>query len=238
MQLTALQSKVRLLLIRVAQGEPLGERVGLISYKELWSRLSNSPWGRGNSQKIVAFITAISGFELEQGRPPLNELVVPKNKPKPSQSWMGIRRHLKKTFAVDAPYNSHREAQEACWRYWVTHRVDQKVKIKPISNEVTPEEAEEGFSRDRTVTFRSRNARLVKLCKKRDKNRCRVCGFRLKVSGRFVIDCHHINQLAHHTEAKVTALSDLVCLCPTCHRVAHTSRYPLSVDEIRVARKM
>jgi predicted HNH restriction endonuclease len=37
-------------------------------------------------------------------------------------------------------------------------------------------------------------------------------------------------------EATVTSVDDLVCLCPTCHRIAHTRRdRPLSLDEVKLA---
>jgi 5-methylcytosine-specific restriction protein A len=42
--------------------------------------------------------------------------------------------------------------------------------------------------------------------------------------------------LGHISGARITKVSDLICLCPTCHRIAHTKAYPLSVKKIRQCR--
>lgn len=66
-----------------------------------------------------------------------------------------------------------------------------------------------------------------------DNYRYQVCKFRLEVDGTFIIDCHHKKPIGLLDAVTVTKLDDLVCLCPTCHRIAHTQRYPLDLDEIR-----
>jgi hypothetical protein len=93
----------------------------------------------------------------------------------------------------------------------------------------------EGYEIDRLLTAHARNAGLVKECKKRDSHTCQVCRFKLTVHGRNVIECHHLNPVALSGEREVT-INELVCLCPTCHRIAHTRITPLSVEEIRRAR--
>jgi predicted HNH restriction endonuclease len=95
-------------------------------------------------------------------------------------------------------------------------------------------EAEEGYLRDKTGVFLTRNRRIVAERKEKDSYKCQACGFRFESQGKYVIDCHHIDPLAGPT---VTNLNDLVCLCPTCHRIAHTRKFPLRVEEIRATRK-
>lgn len=97
-------------------------------------------------------------------------------------------------------------------------------------------EAEEGFEGDRTTDFRSRNQSIIASCKARDDYRCRACGFRLELQGRHIIDCHHKYPFAGVPGVRVTKLDALVCLCPTCHRIAHTRKSPLTVEEVRAAR--
>ena len=90
----------------------------------------------------------------------------------------------------------------------------------------------EGYERDRSIVSYSRNARIVAACKRRDKHTCQACGFRLKISSIFVIECHHTRPLAENGPREVS-LDELVCLCPTCHRIAHTRKIPFSIQEIQ-----
>jgi 5-methylcytosine-specific restriction endonuclease McrA len=103
--------------------------------------------------------------------------------------------------------------------------------------EIDDAKALEGYEIDRKATFLKRNQEIVKLCKKRDKHTCQACGFRLENNGKFIIECHHTKQLATHGEREVS-LKELVCLCPTCHRIAHTRKEPFDVDEIKAILKM
>ena len=98
-------------------------------------------------------------------------------------------------------------------------------------------EAEEGFQSDRTIAFRQRNKEIVASCKARDDHQCQACEFRLELQGRYIIDCHHKYPFAGVSGVTVTSLDDLICLCPTCHRIAHTRKSPLTVEEIRAARR-
>lgn len=227
MELSLLEQKVRALLIQVAKGDLIVQKPGVISYKELWERVTDEKRGRSRSKKVVDWIVRISAFELAMGRPPLNEIVVPKAKHEPREPLNDINRHLQRKFRVKIPYGSHHEAQKACWKYWSTQ--DNK-----LVGDAGEHAAEEGYKQDRTFAFRNRNASIIARRKRLDNHTCQVCGFRLEIDGRYVIDCHHTNPLGLVDAVTVTHIGDLVCLCPTCHRIAHTRRYPLSVEEIRV----
>ena len=229
MKLTQPEQKIRSLLIRTAQGRVRTHKPGVISYKELWERVSKEKWGRGRRSQIVSWITRISAFDLAHARPPLNEIVVTKGGEVPGEEWHGIKSYLKDTFAVRAPYRSHEEAQEACWHYWG------KRDKNRVRSDRAEEEVEEGYKQDRTTRFRRRNRAIIAKRKERDNYTCQACNFRLKINGKFVIDCHHTNPLGLVDAVTVTRLEHLICLCPTCHRIAHTRRYPLSVEEIRAA---
>ncbi|PPK71663.1 HNH endonuclease [Methylobacter tundripaludum] len=93
------------------------------------------------------------------------------------------------------------------------------------------EDAIEGYARERKYLAHHRNGAIVLQCKERDNYTCRACGFSLRVNGRSIVECHHLVPLANSRE-RVTSVNDLVCLCPTCHRVAHTSNPPLPLEEI------
>lgn len=93
------------------------------------------------------------------------------------------------------------------------------------------EDAIEGYATERKYLAHHRNAAVVLKCKERDNYTCRSCGFSLRVNGRNIVECHHLVPMADSGE-RVTSVDDLICLCPTCHRIAHTSNPPLSVEEI------
>lgn len=241
MPLPSIEKKVRTLLIRVAKGKYVASRTrgrGRISYKEVWKAIyPKRKWGQAHTLEVVEWITSVSAYELQNGRPPLNEIVTPINKLVPQDPWgnsiRGIKAHLKKLSGVSSPHSSHEEAQEACWRYWVNHSDNGSLNLDiPI----TESEADEGYRQDREARFIKRNKRIIAAAKKRDKYKCRACGFFIEVDGKPLIDCHHTIPLSHSPSGRVTKLSDLVCLCPTCHRIAHTKAYPRSVDEIRKCR--
>jgi hypothetical protein len=85
-------------------------------------------------------------------------------------------------------------------------------------------QAEEGSLVDRTVAFRERNRDIIAERRTRDDHTCQACSFRLELHGRYIIDCHHKYPLAGEACLRITRLDDLMCLCPTCHRIAHTRR--------------
>lgn len=213
---------VRNILIEVAKGNMETHRNGLISYKELWLEISTENWSRSRTPEIVSIITRISGFELSEGRPPLNELVVRKLDAIPGENWDNIKTYLSDNFDVEAPYNSHREAQEACWKYWIRNR-----------QQITDEQVEEGYIQDKKASFRTRNARIIRRRKAMDNYTCQACAYTRQIGDKHIIDCHHKDPIGISREPRITHIDDLVCLCPNCHRIAHTEKYPLTVEEIR-----
>ncbi|WHS98297.1 MAG: hypothetical protein LZT29_01208 [Pantoea stewartii] len=86
-----------------------------------------------------------------------------------------------------------------------------------------------------------RNKKIVEskkeeFIKKYGKLYCEVCGFSFEdVYGHSLkkssIECHHINPLAENG-LKETRLSDLVLLCPNCHRVLHQHNPCLDVETL------
>lgn len=93
----------------------------------------------------------------------------------------------------------------------------------------------EGIIREKLYLERSRDPRLVEERKLRDDYTCQVCSFRFMAApAKYVIDVHHLNPMAGLTGVTLTSLDDLVCLCPNCHRIAHTGHnVPLTLDGIR-----
>ena len=91
----------------------------------------------------------------------------------------------------------------------------------------------EGYLSELKYLRHARNRAIVEARKVSDDYTCQACSFRLNVNNRFVVDCHHLIPF-QIGEERITSIDELVCLCPTCHRIAHTRRPPLSVDEVRV----
>ncbi|PCJ12051.1 MAG: hypothetical protein COB04_18275 [Gammaproteobacteria bacterium] len=101
------------------------------------------------------------------------------------------------------------------------------------SNWDTSPESKEGQERIREVKYVNRNQALVKKRKTKDKNNCQACNYQLEIKGMHIIDVHHINPLARKSGERITNLDDLICLCPNCHRIAHTSNPPLTVSQVK-----
>jgi predicted HNH restriction endonuclease len=101
------------------------------------------------------------------------------------------------------------------------------------------EEGLEGIIREQHYLVRSRDPRLVEERKVHDRYTCQVCRFRLEVeSGKFIIDVHHLKPLGQMVGVNITSIEELVCLCPTCHRIAHSRPSgPFSPQEVKVLRK-
>jgi hypothetical protein len=95
--------------------------------------------------------------------------------------------------------------------------------------------AEEGCAQDQSRRFRTRNSVIIEERKRQDEYTCQSCYFQMIVGGAYVIDCHHKNPL--HQGHMLSNIEDLVSLCPTCHRIAHSQTPPLSLEEIRAARE-
>lgn len=235
MPLTAEEKRVRKLLVSVAKGKTVLRRPWRISYKEVWEHIRpNDAWFQARTSTVVDWIVQVSIQEIQNNRPPLNIIVTRTNKLIPTELWGTSRRGMKKWLedksGLPVPYKSHEEAQEACWSYWSNHS-DKGSLVGEIINSDT--EAEEGLREDKQATFIKRNRKIIAEAKKRDKFTCQACKFFLEVEKRPIIDCHHKVPLSHSTKPKITKVSELICLCPTCHRIAHTKPYPLSVAQIR-----
>ena len=225
----------------VARGANVCSRVGRASYKELWTKFRpRQAWGRAHTRTIVDWITRIAAHELQEGRPPLNEIVTPANKFYPTEAWdirgSGIKPYLKYLSGLSIPYLSHQEAQEACWRYWSNHAPKVRKAKQAAQTDADDFGWEKRYVEDRESVFTKRNAAAIRAAKKRDKYTCQACGFKLTANGKNIIDCHHTIPMSHFNGRRRAKLSDLVCLCPTCHRIAHSKPYPLNVPAIQKAR--
>jgi hypothetical protein len=198
LELTETERVARDLLIRIAQGTIRNTRLPhLIGYKEFWTRLYDTPFGQGCAPKIVHMIDRISAYELSHGRPPLNELVVTIAIREPKQNWKNIQNFFSKEFGVQAPYETHSEAQSACWAFWAERLAQETEGAQPPRGGI---EAEEGEPEDRTVKFRKRNAQIVKKRKEIDNYTCQACSFRLRIGANYVIDCHHLYPVSDSIE--------------------------------------
>lgn len=93
----------------------------------------------------------------------------------------------------------------------------------------------EGIVKEATYLRRLRDQKLVQSRKVIDDFSCQTCGYRKEVSnGQFIIDVHHLNPIGNSNNFRITSLEELVCLCPNCHRIAHSKReFPIGLEEIR-----
>lgn len=95
----------------------------------------------------------------------------------------------------------------------------------------------EGYLVDFQYFKLKRNKRLAEECKKRDNYTCQACGFRLNFNGKYLIECHHKFPLSESGRT-TTVLSDLISLCPTCHRLTHLRQPAMPLIELKRMLKM
>jgi len=108
------------------------------------------------------------------------------------------------------------------------------------------EEAEEGKVLTRLHRYRERSRALVEAKKKEalkalDCLQCEACGFDFAKeygpAGNGIIDIHHTKPLHTLKPGETTKLSELALLCANCHRVIHSKRDWLSVEQVRALRR-
>lgn len=104
-------------------------------------------------------------------------------------------------------------------------------KLKPEWLNPEGVDAEEGYKKDAKFMVSTRDKNLANKRKKLDKYTCQACNQKIEINGKFVLDCHHKEPI--NLGKRRTKLDDLVSLCPTCHRVAHTRIPPLDIIEIK-----
>lgn len=105
------------------------------------------------------------------------------------------------------------------------------------SNANTPmyQNGVEGIVKEEIYLRKSRDHKLVEERKKIDNCTCQTCGYRKKIApNKFIIDVHHLNPVGQMKDISITNINDLICLCPNCHRIAHTNKNkPYTVQEIK-----
>lgn len=103
-------------------------------------------------------------------------------------------------------------------------------------------EAEEGRVLSRLHRTRERNRKLVEACKKAAMKKhkrlaCEACKF--EFAGKYgdttqsIIDVHHTRPVHTLEVGEKTKLKDLVLLCANCHRVVHSRKKWLSIEQIK-----
>lgn len=104
----------------------------------------------------------------------------------------------------------------------------------PSASEVP--EVEGALSRA-TVSKRERNPRSRLLCLRIHGEVCKACGLNPKVkygAAGGIIEVHHLEPVSMLSEPRpYDPETDLVPLCPNCHRAVHTSRpWPLTLEQL------
>lgn len=137
---------------------------------------------------------------------------------------------------------SHSWALDWCHAGWRSQELDlvlETVVFEFVGEylDIQSKEALEGYLLDRTILAHSRNRNLVEERRRIDKDTCKVCKLKLVFEGKAIIEVHHLNPLSSSGVIS-TNINDLVCLCPTCHRIAHLRETPLTLPEIEALRNI
>lgn len=100
-----------------------------------------------------------------------------------------------------------------------------------VFDDFEDEKAMEGYKFDTVLLSSRRSKQISEKRKLKDQGVCQICGFHLMHRGKFLIECHHLKPVSEGS--RTTKLSDLISLCPTCHRIAHLKNPPYVPDEIK-----
>lgn len=122
--------------------------------------------------------------------------------------------------------------------------VDAHVNDQELAGPDEPDivRAEEGRVLTRMHRCRERSRKLVDsvkaiAMKKHGRLACEACGFEFKLAygplAEGIIDVHHTKPVHTLIEGDKTKVEDLALLCANCHRVVHSSRQWLSVQQVR-----
>ncbi|MCK1506314.1 HNH endonuclease [Bradyrhizobium sp. 18] len=104
------------------------------------------------------------------------------------------------------------------------------------------EDAEEGRILTRFHQIRERDYRIVERRKLQALRangalHCEACGFNFSLKygdrGTGFIECHHAKPVSELQPGERTKLNDLILLCANCHRMVHSRRPWLSLEELR-----
>lgn len=121
------------------------------------------------------------------------------------------------------------------------HRADEEL-VGP--DEPGIEEAEEGKLATRVHRYRERDRRLVveakaQAMKQHGRLVCAACSFdfskRYGEVGANIIDVHHTKPVHTMKPGEKTKVTDLVLLCSNCHRVVHSKRKWLDIEQVKEA---
>ncbi|WP_084187150.1 HNH endonuclease [Cupriavidus sp. SK-4] len=109
--------------------------------------------------------------------------------------------------------------------------------IEPELNAEEP--AYEGAVLQSIVKRRERNPRNRLLCVRLHGEKCAACGMEPRAlygEAGAIIEVHHLEPLAHLAAPKpYDPRTDLVPLCPSCHRAVHTRRpAPFAIEDLKV----
>lgn len=108
----------------------------------------------------------------------------------------------------------------------------------PVDDAVLHEDPpEEGAIHETVIIRRERNPRNRLLCIRLHGNSCKACGFKpCSIYGEAgsIIEVHHLEPLANLSAPKrYDPRTDLVPLCPNCHRAVHTRHpVPYTLEEL------
>lgn len=118
----------------------------------------------------------------------------------------------------------------------------QKLGFADIIDDTLAAEFDEGERLVRETTVLSRNSKLVKRAKAYYKPNCVVCGFNFGKAygaiGEGYIECHHLDPLSGRAGRRTpTKIQEVTVLCSNCHRMIHSRRDALKIDELKQAMK-
>ncbi|MDY4841247.1 MAG: HNH endonuclease [Alphaproteobacteria bacterium] len=109
------------------------------------------------------------------------------------------------------------------------HKENKSDKI--VLTDFDPDLYIDGIIKEKLISLKLRNQKLVLERKEKDNFTCQACGFYYNNK---IVECHHLVPLS---DSKLTynSIDDLITLCPNCHALAHSFLY---IDDIYQKREL
>ena len=79
----------------------------------------------------------------------------------------------------------------------------------------------DGIIKEKLISLKLRNQKLVLKRKEKDNFTCQSCGFHYNNK---IVECHHLIPLSD-SQLTYNSIDDLITLCPNCHALAHSFLY-------------
>ena len=148
-----------------------------------------------------------------------------------AQSTASVRRTIEDHSSDSANFRADDLFYKIGLGYWGLRNHKENKSDKIVLTDFDPDLYIDGIIKEKLISLKLRNQKLVLERKEKDNFTCQACGFYYNNK---IVECHHLVPLS---DSKLTynSIDDLITLCPNCHALAHSFLY---IDDIYQKREL